>query len=59
MEEVRENLYINIVEVDEIVKRVKEFVGDWLVQWKEKDFFKIGVVLVYLSQVIFVKVFNE
>lgn len=39
MEEVRENLYINEMEIKEVVKRVKEFVNDWLVEWKVKDFF--------------------
>ena len=59
MEEARENSYINTVEVDEIVTRVKELAGDWPVEWKEKDLSKIGVVSAYLSQVIFVKAFNE
>ena len=59
MEEARENSYINKAEVDEIVKRVKELAGDWPVEWREKDLSKIGVVSAYLSQVIFVKAFNE
>lgn len=59
MEEARENSYINAAEVDEIRKRVKELAGDWPEEWKEKDLSRIGVVSAYLSQVTFVKAFND
>lgn len=59
MEEARENSYINMGEVDEVVKRVKELAIDWPEEWKEKDLSRIGVISAYTSQVLFVMVFNN
>ncbi|XP_022809791.1 uncharacterized protein LOC111346790 [Stylophora pistillata] len=51
IEEARENSFINVAEVQEVVTRVKEISSDWPVKWGEKDLSQIGVVSAYSIQV--------
>lgn len=47
-----DNFYINLFEVDEVVKRVKEVVNNWLIgEWGQKKLFEIVVLFFYCYQV--------
>ena len=55
VEEAVENSYVNVIEANEVAKRVKELSEDWPVEWGDKDLSKIGVISAYMTQVKLVK----